>query len=110
MKVTSAAQAKVLAYAGNATAGQWFIPSMNELNELCKYARGQTTGVLTVACITGGTFKSGTANDLGGFEEDYYWSSSEGGADGAWVQKLNVGSQELVSKLNTYYIRPIRAF
>ncbi len=70
MRANSAAKDAVLAYAGTATAGQWFIPSMNELNELCKYARGQTTGVLTVACVTGsGIFKS-TANagsDLGGF-------------------------------------------
>ena len=82
---TSAAQAAVLAYAGTSIAGQWFIPSTNELNELCKYARGQTTGDLKVACTTGGTLKS-TANagtDLGGFKADYYWSSSEYSADAA---------------------------
>jgi hypothetical protein len=113
MKVTSAtsdAQAAVLAYAGNSTAGQWFIPSMNELNELCKYARGQTTGVLTVACNSTGTLKTGTANDLGGFVGDYYWSSSEYAANGAWDQYFDSGLQGGATKGFTDYVRPVRAF
>jgi hypothetical protein len=108
---TSAAQAAVLAYAGSATAGQWFIPSMNELNELCKYARGQTTGDLKVACTTGGTLKTGTANDLGGFVADFYWSSSESVASNAWIQLFGDGRQYSSSKPTTYYnVRPVRAF
>jgi hypothetical protein len=113
MKVTSAtsdAQAAVLAYAGNSTAGQWFIPSMNELNELCKYARGQTTGVLTVACNSTGTLKTGTADDLGGFVGYYYWSSSEYAAIGAWDQHFDSGLQGGATKGFTDYVRPVRAF
>jgi hypothetical protein len=110
MRATSAAQAKVLAYAGNSTAGQWFIPSMNELNELCKYARGQTTGVLTVACNSTGTLKTGTANDLGGFVGDYYWSSSEYAANGALDQYFDSGLQGGATKVFTDYVRPVRAF
>jgi hypothetical protein len=109
---TSTAQAAVLAYAGGGFTGQWFIPSMNELNELCKYARGQTTGVLTVACTSGGTFKS-TANagtDLGGFVENIYWSSSEGSALGARAQFFDAGGMGNIAKNNTYYVRPVRAF
>jgi hypothetical protein len=107
---TSTAQAAVLAYAGGSTAGQWFIPSMNELNELCKYARGQTTGVLTVACTSGGTLKTGTADDLGGFVANLYWSSSEVAAAGAWVQYFLDGGQSNRSKDFTLYVRPVRAF
>ena len=108
---TSAAQAKVLAYAGNSTAGQWFIPSMNELNELCKYARGQTTGVLTVKCTTGGTLKTGTANDLGGFISFSYWSSSEGNASGAWHQGFDDLNHYIDPKgVTVIYVRPVRAF
>jgi hypothetical protein len=107
---TSTAQAAVLAYAGGSTAGQWFIPSMNELNELCKYARGQTTGVLTVACASGGTLKTGTTNDLGGFGADLYWSSSEYDADLAWGQAFNNGVQGSYYKLYEVYLRPVRAF
>jgi hypothetical protein len=107
---TSAAQDAVLAYAGSSTAGQWFIPSMNELNELCKYARGQTTGVLTVACASGGTLKTGTADDLGGFGTRWYWSSSESRDFFAWSQYFNFGFQATNLKLFTFYVRPVRAF
>jgi hypothetical protein len=117
MKVTaatSAAQAAVLAYAGNSTAGQWFIPSMNELNELCKYARGQTTGNLTVQCDATGTLKSGTANDLGGFVATEYWSSSEYWAservDAALLQGFAVGGQGGGLKVDSWRVRPVRAF
>ena len=112
---TSTAQAAVLAYAGSSTAGQWFIPSANELNELCKYARGQTTGVLTVACTFGGTFKS-TANagtDLGGFVEANnfpYWSSSEYSASVAWHQGFDNGRRSGDDKQGAYSVRPVRAF
>ena len=114
MKVTgatSAAQAAVLAYAGNATAGQWFIPSMNELNELCKFARGQTTGGLTVPCDTTGTLKTGLTNDLEGYVANNYWSSTEfPAADRAWFQRFIDGVQFYNPKSTTYYVRPIRAF
>ena len=107
---TSAAQAKVLAYAGDSTAGQWFIPSMNELNELCKYAKGQTTGVLTVACTGSGTLKTGTANDLGGFVGGNYWSSSESNAASASRQSFNPIAWGAGTKTFAVAIRPIRAF
>lgn len=115
---TSPAQAAVLAYAGASSAGQWFIPSMNELNELCKYARGQVTGVLTTKCNITGTLKTGTANDLGGFM-DAYWSSSEsvnGGIDGGvWYQDFAGGNPgyQLANRRDdggTIWVRPIRAF
>jgi hypothetical protein len=112
---TSTAKAAVLAYAGTgtSTAGQWFIPSMNELNELCKYARGQTTGVLTVACTSGGTLKTGLTDDLGGFVDasNSYWSSSENNANTAWCQYFGDALQYNGSwKSNNTFVRPVRAF
>ena len=113
---TSAAQAAVLAYeATDSSAGQWFIPSTNELNELCKYARGQTTGDLTVKCVAGsGTFKSteNAGSDLGGFVLGWYWTSSEWAVhpQGAWYQSFRDGSQEADGKVNALFVRPIRAF
>ncbi len=108
---TSAAQAAVLAYAAtDSSAGQWFIPSTNELNELCKYARGQTTGDPHVACDSTGTLKTGTSDDLGGFN-DWYWSSSERIAGNAWYQTFGSGAQIANHRWNlTYNVRPIRAF
>ena len=117
----SQSQDAVLAYAGTSTAGQWFIPSMNELNELCKYAMGQTTGVLTASCSSSGTLKTGTLNDLGGFmADDYYHSSSEyDDPSDTWPtiralysyrQFFPFFSQNTSSKTDQKYIRPIRAF
>jgi hypothetical protein len=109
---TSPAQDAVLAYAGNSTAGQWFIPSLNELNELCKYAHGQTTGNLTEACTPGVTFKS-TANaggDLGGFVLNYYASSSERDAGGPWLVGFSAGNYRVYGKSTALPIRPVRAF
>ena len=111
--ISSTAQAAVLAYAGGSAAGQWFIPSMNELNELCKYARGQTTGNPKVACDGSGTLKTGTANYLGGFVGnvyDSYWSSTEYGGDYARVQSFDSGYLNLTAKHFGGYVRPIRAF
>jgi len=108
---TSAARVAVLAYAAtDSSAGQWFLPSMNELNELCKYARGQTTGVPTVACNSTGTLKTGTANDLGGFFASYYWSSSERGASDAYLQYFSSGGSINSGKNFARGIRPVRAF
>jgi hypothetical protein len=85
---------------------------MNELNELCKYARGQTTGNPKVACDGSGNLKTGTANEFGGFVEsyDYYWSSTE--RDGAYarVQRFGEGNLNLNAKHLGGYVRPIRAF
>jgi hypothetical protein len=117
MKVAGAAstaQAAVLAYAGGGFTGQWFIPSINELNELCKYARGQTTGDLTVACTSGGTLKTtaSAGTDLGGFVANaYYWSSSEYSASHAGRQYFDSSTQNFVTKTTTGdYVRPVRAF
>lgn len=112
---TSTAQAAVLAYAGNVTAGQWFIPSMNELNELCKYARGQLTGNVIVACDSSGTLKTGTLTDLGGFVSSLYMSSSEWWNYGARYQYFNTdgfgGSRQRSGNKDLFiYVRPIRAF
>ena len=110
---TSAAKVAVLLYAGNSTAGQWFIPSMNELNELCKYARGQTTGDLTVACTSGGTLKTGITNDLGGFVGGIYLSSSEYDATrslGRYFSIANLTINGGKSSPYLLYVRPVRAF
>ena len=81
----------------------WYLPSKDELNELCKYARntGQAAGA-SMRC------KDGSLR--GGFAADYYWSSSEFYASLAWVQYFNSGSQGSNGKHLTFYVRPVRAF
>ena len=85
------------------TASDWFLPSKDELNEVCKYARNtnQDAGASTVC--SGGTLR-------GGFAADYYWSSSEYGARFAWLQDFNDGLQYYDYKGFTLYVRPVRAF
>jgi hypothetical protein len=117
MKVAGAqspAQAAVLAYAASdASAGQWFIPSTNELNELCKFARGQATGDLAIACSSEGYINNSTTfgADAGGFAEGIYWSSTERDVSRTWLLNLSgrYGSQSAF-KDSEIYIRPIRAF
>ena len=112
---TSSARSAVLAYAGNdGSAGQWFIPSTNELNELCKYAFGQTTGNPKVACsYSGSTFKNTAraGGDLGGFVGNFYWSSTEQSVGVAMVTYFdNPVFQDIGNKNQNQPIRPIRAF
>ena len=89
-----------------ATASDWFLPSKDELNEVCKYARdtGQLAGAAIVC--TGGTLRDG-------FSSGYYWSSSEYGDYAAWYQYFDYGAQYGNYKdgeLTTYFVRPVRAF
>jgi hypothetical protein len=86
-----------------ATASDWFLPSVDELNELCKYARntGQAVGG-TILCA-GGTLRTG-------FTSDRYWSSSEYGANWAWRQDFDPAEQSDSNKTNVFYVRPVRAF
>ena len=47
---------------------------------------------------------------VGGFTNEYYWSSSETGVSYSWSQIFNAGSQNDTPKLNATYVRPVRAF
>ena len=84
-------------------AGQWFLPSKDELNELCKYARTQTTGTSTVRCDSSEALRNG-------FAADFYWSSSEDYEYRAWYQVFYNGYQYYNGRLTNYYVRPVRAF
>ena len=65
----------------------WFLPSKDELNAL-----------------------SEQRDSVGGFANDYYWSSSQVGASDAWVQNLLYGHQVSASRNGTLRVRPVRAF
>lgn len=65
----------------------WFLPSREELNKLY--------------------FQQSV---VGGFAENYYWSSSEQSADLAWNQNFFVSDQYKYYKKNVSQVRPIRAF
>ena len=86
------------------TASDWFLPSKDELNEVCKYARntGQAAGAGTVCA--GGVLREDV------FSSYYYWSSSEDAGYYAWVQDFSGGSQYTNFKATRFNVRPVRAF
>jgi hypothetical protein len=102
----------------------WYLPSRDELNELCKFAKNQATGKVDVLCQRGTSLS-------GGFSNDYYWSSSEskgysefgckdinndqcrGEARVALFQTFVLGDtgwQRGANKNDALKVRPIRAF
>ena len=85
----------------------WFIPSKDELNQMCKWARGQAWTSDATVCDSTGTLNTAPAT---GFSAAYYWSSSELGVSLAWRQYFRYGFQINANKLSAYYVRPVRAF
>ena len=70
------------------TYDDWYLPSKDELNKL--YLKKDA---------------------VGGFTDNYYWSSSGYSANFAWFQAFNVGSQDSeVNECDTYRVRAVRAF
>jgi len=70
----------------------WFLPSMSELDLIYKNLK-----------LTG----------LGGFKDDWYWSSSASdyGSIAAWAQRFSDGSRnDYNHKGNVFLVRAIRAF
>lgn len=65
----------------------WFLPSKDELNELYK-----------------------RRNEVGGFANVYYWSSSEDFNADVWYQSFFSGKQFNKTERNTACVRAIRAF
>jgi len=107
---SSNAAAAVRAYGGGGLM-DWFLPSKDELNAMCNYARSPDI-VHTGACTMGaqdGTFAAGTYG-FATFIGAYYWSSSQSLADYAWIQGFDHGLQYNGGKLTTLQVRPVRAF
>ena len=98
------------AYRG-AGLSDWYLPSKDELNELCKFARGQDTGNAGIGCDNTGTLKAG-------YQIGTYWSSTTNGHGGGitWAQIFGTGGsnagyrQGYWQSDTVHYIRPVRAF
>ena len=86
----------------------WYLPSRDELNQMCQWARNQAWVSDATACNNSGTLNTGPG--ASGFTGGYYWSSSEHVATMAYPQDFTDGSQAASYKYNYSYIRPIRSF
>ena len=97
------------------SANDWVLPSMYSLNEMCKYAFGETGLGL---CVKNENGTDATGLRFGGFSDsEVYWSSTKE-ADGksAWIQKFylldgeNSNSGGLNFKYRPGLVRPVRIF
>lgn len=81
----------------------WFLPSKDELNQLCRFVRQQAENA--TVCDSSGVRRTG-------FVGASYWSSSQLQADKAWYQRLNDGVQYANDggKMTQIYFRPVRSF
>jgi len=91
------------AFRGPNNQSDWHLPARLELNELCKYARQQTTGDSSVNCANTGTLRSG-------FQTGAHWSSTEVDATQARTQGFTSGTQSQTTKTTALWVRTIRAF
>ncbi len=120
--VTGCAESGIAARLADDYAGgsqkDWFLPSRDELNQLCKYAYAYTSAGVAIA---GGQSVAPAQQAAGcsitspntlqsGFAAVYYWSSSQNAANAAWDQDFLNGRQGSDDKVNILHVRPVRAF
>jgi hypothetical protein len=84
----------------------WYLPSRDELLQMCKWARGQAWESDATKCSNGGVI-----NSAAGFVDDTpYWSSSESSSSEAWAQYLVGDTQQELRKNAGLHVRPVRSF
>jgi len=81
----------------------WFLPTRNELNEMCKWQTASDCGQVVT--------NQNSASGASGFVQGPYWSSSEFSATDAYSRENRQGgNQGGGAKSSTALVRPIRAF
>ena len=81
----------------------WFLPSTDELNQLCRYAWNLEISNTATTCT------GMTGSIRSGFSSANYGNSSETNASAALYHYFLNGDPYYYSKVNALYVRPVRA-
>ncbi len=84
---------------GTGTYSDWYLPSIYELNDLWS----------NIKTVTKAFDSDGNSSTIA-LNQDYYWSSTEGSSDKAWLFYFYSGHSYSFSKSYNYYVRAVRAF
>ena len=91
-------------YSNNGTS-DWYLPSYDELNQMCRWVRNQAAS--SISCASSGSANTGPG--ASGFTGEY-WSSTENFSEHAYMQTMDYADRYGEVKFGARMVRPIRAF